>query len=58
MGYVKKEDGKTNWNALANIKIGQYMRALSYGDMIKSFNANTNDVSTSFCSLILIAFHQ
>jgi len=43
MGYVKKEDGKTNWNALANIKIGQYMRALSYGDMIKSFNANTND---------------
>ena len=45
MGYSKKEDGRTNWNSLANIKLGQYIKAMSYTDMVKSFNANTNDVS-------------
>ena len=45
MGYEKNAEGKISWNGLANVKLVKYWTAKSYGDMIKAFNVNTNDVS-------------
>ena len=42
LGYIKK-DGETRWDSISNINYKLYHTASSYGDMIKSFNVNTND---------------
>jgi len=43
LGYVKDKEGEVRWDSIGNIKYRLYHTASSYGDMIKSFNVNTND---------------
>ncbi|XP_077998683.1 lysophospholipid acyltransferase 5-like [Glandiceps talaboti] len=43
LGYNGKDkDGKTKWNACANIDIYYFMTAITFRDLIKGFNLSTN----------------
>ena len=54
LGYVKDKEGVVRWDSIGNINYRLYHTAASYGDMIKSFNVNTNDWVARYIFKVLI----